>query len=35
MLFAALAEQPDEVDRFLGVINGSVPMSEFFATMAA
>jgi 2-polyprenyl-6-methoxyphenol hydroxylase-like FAD-dependent oxidoreductase len=29
-LFAALAEQPDEVDRFLGVINGSQPMGEYF-----
>jgi 2-polyprenyl-6-methoxyphenol hydroxylase-like FAD-dependent oxidoreductase len=31
MLFAALAEQPDEVDRFLGVINGSESPAEYFA----
>jgi 2-polyprenyl-6-methoxyphenol hydroxylase-like FAD-dependent oxidoreductase len=30
-LFAALAERPAEVDRFLGVLNGSVPPGEYFA----
>jgi 2-polyprenyl-6-methoxyphenol hydroxylase-like FAD-dependent oxidoreductase len=30
-LFAALAEQPEEVNRFFGVINGSLPMAEYFS----
>jgi 2-polyprenyl-6-methoxyphenol hydroxylase-like FAD-dependent oxidoreductase len=30
-LFAALAARPAEVDRFLGVMTGAVPIEEFFA----
>jgi flavin-dependent dehydrogenase len=31
MLFAALQGRPAEIERFLGVITGSVPMEEYFA----
>jgi 2-polyprenyl-6-methoxyphenol hydroxylase-like FAD-dependent oxidoreductase len=31
LLFAALADRPAEVDRFLGVLNGSVPSGDYFA----
>jgi hypothetical protein len=30
-LFAALATRPAEVDRFLGVLTGAVPLQEYFA----
>jgi 2-polyprenyl-6-methoxyphenol hydroxylase-like FAD-dependent oxidoreductase len=30
-LFAALAERPGEVERFLGVLTGAVPMDGYFA----
>jgi hypothetical protein len=31
LLFAALAGKPAEIDRFLGVLGGAVPIPEFFA----
>jgi 2-polyprenyl-6-methoxyphenol hydroxylase-like FAD-dependent oxidoreductase len=31
LLFDALAARPEEVDRFFGVLNGSVPSGEYFA----
>ena len=31
LLFDALAGRPDEIDRFFGVLNGSVPSGEYFA----
>jgi 2-polyprenyl-6-methoxyphenol hydroxylase-like FAD-dependent oxidoreductase len=30
-LFTALRDQPEEVDRFLGVVAGTVPVADFFA----
>ena len=30
-LFAALAARPAEVDRFLGVLTGAIPLQEYFA----
>jgi 2-polyprenyl-6-methoxyphenol hydroxylase-like FAD-dependent oxidoreductase len=30
-LFAALAARPEQVDRFLGMLTGAVPVAEFFA----
>jgi hypothetical protein len=31
LLFAALARDPQQTQRFLGVLTGAVPIEEFFA----
>ena len=35
VLFSALAGRQEEIDRFLGVLSGSVPMGDYFSPQPA